>query len=190
MMLLIFDNGSSTLSDLTAALDTIRINYQVVKNDVDLELSNFTGLILSGRRFAQDGINHSNIKMIHEAISFSKPILGICYGSEVLALAYGGSLRKLEAKVEGLVQVTIVESNSLTRERKKLNVYESHRFEVSFLPPYFDSLGTSDSGKHEIFGKESMKIYGVQFHPECSGEDGLFIVSNFATICGCRPFSG
>jgi GMP synthase (glutamine-hydrolysing) len=53
---------------------------------------------------------------------------------------------------------------------------------VSRLPQDFDSIASSHYCKYEVFSHKKKKIFGTQFHPEKSGEDGFTLLSNFLTL--------
>jgi GMP synthase (glutamine-hydrolysing) len=182
-MLLIVDNGSTTLCELEKALCKLKVNYSVAKYYQPIQVDNYKGVILSGRSAASNEINRANIKVIKQAIQQQKPLLGICYGAEILALANGGTLCRLRAKVCGHTIVYVRKTNPLTETQKTLRVFESHIFNISKLPLCFESLAYSECSENEIIAHRELKLYGLQFHPESSGEDGLRILSNFIKLC-------
>ena len=181
-MLLILDNRSTTLRELEDALQKLKGNYQVIRYDQPIQLDNYRGVILTGRSFPSDEINRANIKLIKQAIQQRKPLLGICYGAEILALAFGGALTKLREKIYGYNTIYVERANPLTEAQKRVEVFESHIFNISRLPPFFESLAYSKSCDNEIIAHLKSMIYGLQFHPECSNEDGLRILANFIKI--------
>lgn len=178
-MLLVLDNGSTTLDELEAALLKLKANYRVIRYDQHLSLSDYGGVVLTGRNTASDEINRANIKVIKQATHQQKPLLGICYGAEILALAYGGALTRLREKIYRYNTVYVKKTNPLTGAQQRLKVFESHIFNISRLPPSFESLAYSKSCGNEIIAHRELKLYGLQFHPECSSEDGLRILANF-----------
>jgi GMP synthase (glutamine-hydrolysing) len=178
-MLLVVDNGSTTLPELEEALQKLRVNYSVIRYDQPIRLDEYRGVILTGRSAASDEINRANIKVIKQAIQLRKPLLGICYGAEILALANGGALSKLREKVYGYNTVYVRKANPLTGTKRALKVFESHIFNISRLPSCFESLGYSKGCENEIIAHRELSLYGLQFHPECSVDDGLQLLANF-----------
>ncbi|NHV97424.1 MAG: C26 family cysteine hydrolase domain-containing family [Thaumarchaeota archaeon] len=178
-MLLVVDNGSTTLHELEAALQKLKVNYRVIKYSHPFQLDEYSCVILTGRSAASDEINRANIKLVKQATQQRKPLLGICYGAEILALANGGALSRLPAKVYGHNTVYVKKINPLTETQQTLKVFESHIFNISRLPTGFESLAYSKSSENEIIAHHELKQYGLQFHPECSGDDGLLILTNF-----------
>lgn len=143
----------------------------------DSDLARCEKVILSGRRRNSKEINAVNSKIVKQCHGGSKPLLGICYGAEIIALTLGGSIRKMPAHVQGTTQVSVSGQNPLTDGKKSISVYESHGYCVARLPADFRSLASSQYCDHEIFSIG--KTYGTQFHPEKSGSDGLALLQNF-----------
>jgi GMP synthase (glutamine-hydrolysing) len=181
-MLLVVDNGSSTLSELESVLQKLKVNNRIMRYDQPIKLSDYSGVILTGRSSPSDVINRANMRLIREATLHRKPLLGICYGAEILALAYGGSLSRLREKVYGYNTVFVKKANPLTEPQQKLQVFESHIFNIFRLPSSLEALAYSESCENEIIAHREFMLYGLQFHPECSGEDGLRMLQNFVKL--------
>jgi len=181
-VLLIVDNGSTTLPELEAALQKLKVNYSVIRYYQTIRLNEYRGVILTGRNTASDEINRANIKVIKQATQQQKPLLGICYGAEIIALANGGALNRLREKVYGYNTIYVKKMNPLTGMQQTLKVFESHIFNISRLPSCLESLAYSKSCENEIIAHRELRLYGLQFHPECSGDDGLQILANFVKV--------
>jgi GMP synthase (glutamine-hydrolysing) len=180
MQVLVVDNLSPFTPDILDCLDRIGVPYVYRKfPDVsDSDLVRCEKVILSGRRKNSKEINAMNSKIVKRCHDGGKPLLGICYGAEIVALTLGGSIRKMSAQIQGTTPVSVSDQNTLTGEKKSILVYESHRYCVARLPASFRSLASSQYCDHEIFA--CGKTYGTQFHPEKSGHDGLALLQNFA----------
>jgi GMP synthase (glutamine-hydrolysing) len=179
LTLLVVDNLSPFVPDILDCLDRLGIMYVYKKfSDItDSDLTMCDRVILSGRRMSNKEINAVNSRIVRQCYDKVKPLLGICYGAEIIALTLGGSIRKMPNHVQGLTAVSMSDQNVLTEGKKTISVYESHGYCIARLPPNFKSLGSSKSCAYEIFA--SRKIYGTQFHPEKSGSDGLALLHNF-----------
>lgn len=180
MPVLVVDNMSPFTPDILECLGRLDIPYVYRKfSEVsDMDVARCDKVMLSGRRKNSKEINAVNSKITRQCRDGGKPLLGICYGAEIIALTFGGSIRKMPAHVHGTTAVSVSGQNPLTEDKKCISVYESHGYCVSRLPANFVSLASSNYCEHEMF--VSGKIYGTQFHPEKSGNDGLRLLQNFA----------
>ena len=142
-------------------------------------MSQFDSIILSGRRKNDKEMNALNSKIIKNALLENKPLLGICYGAEILALTLGGTIRKTPTPYLGEQEVTILKENPLCSG--KIRVFESHNYEISRLNSKFHSLAKSNNCLYEIVQYGDSNIFGTQFHPEMS-PDGQAIIESFAAI--------
>ena len=149
---------------------------------LEKDLSNCDKVILSGRRKYSKEINRINSMIIRYCKYHDKPLLGICYGAEIIALTLGGSISKMPTLIQGMAKVSISDTNALTQEKNSILVYESHRYCIAKLPSNFISLASSKHCQHEVFCSGNKEIYGTQFHPEKSGDDGLDLLKNFAEL--------
>ncbi len=184
MPILVVDNLSPFTPDILdclSKLDTMYI-YRKFSEVSDNGLKNCDKVILSGRRKNNKEINAVNSDIVRQCYQSGKPLLGICYGAEIIALTLGGSIRRMPLHVHGKTEVLLSKSNALTANKKSIMVYESHGYCVARLPLNFQTFASSQYCEHEIFSIINSKIFGTQFHPEKSGSDGLALLQNFAEI--------
>jgi GMP synthase (glutamine-hydrolysing) len=184
MPILVVDNMSPFTTDIVGCLQKLNIKYVYRKFSelCDTDLATCDKAILSGRRKNSRQINAVNSAIIKNCLQSRKPLLGICYGAEIIALTLGGSIRKMPCRVQGSIEIYLSKSNLLTDSKKSISAYESHGFCVARLPRDFETLASSKYCEHEIFSSVENKIYATQFHPEKSGSDGLALFQNFAKI--------
>lgn len=180
-MLLLVDNGSVFTQNIVEFLSSTKINHKAYTfGNIKLEmLSEFDSIILSGRRHNDQAMNAINSKIIQHNISEKKPLLGICYGAEILALTVGGTIRKMSSIQKGPSTVQITQKNPLCNG--VIQVYQSHSFEISQLGRSLVQLGSSDSCKYELIQYKDSKIFGTQFHPEMT-PDGLSMIEKFVKL--------
>ncbi len=118
------------------------------------------------------------------------PILGICYGMQLLALAYGGEVAEAQAREYGMATVTIDVSDSPLFEglAAEQRVWMSHGDRIDRLPPGFEALAHTPNSPVAAMADRQRGLYGLQFHPEVvHTEQGKAILANFCLdICGCR----
>jgi len=180
LSVLVVDNGSPYTKDITLCLENIGQNYVLKKYDEGFVISNHEKVILSGRQKNKKQINAMNSKIIRFCFNNETPLLGICYGAEIIALTFGGSIHKTD-HIQGLNRINIEKPTKLLKE-PYCNVYESHSYNISHLPENFVCVASSSSSKHEIFCHNSKSIFGTQFHPEKSGRCGLELIRNFVNL--------
>lgn len=146
------------------------------------ELNPF-GIILSG---GPSSVNSINAAFIQEEIyNLNIPILGICYGMQLIVHNFGGKVSKGEKAEYGKSNLTIIRDSYLVANIPKNSiVWMSHFDNVIHLSNNFDIIGVSSSSIAIIENKRK-KIYGLQFHPEVShSEYGFLILKNFIfNIC-------
>lgn len=118
------------------------------------------------------------------------PILGICYGMQLLAHDLGGAVQPSDEREFGSGQFKITRSSPLFAGLPKaLDVWNSHGDKVTRLPAGFVAVGTTENSKSAAIADVRRKFYGLQFHPEVSHTPrGSEVIENFVMgICGCRP---
>jgi GMP synthase (glutamine-hydrolysing) len=110
------------------------------------------------------------------------PILGICYGHQIIGSAFGAPMRDLGQMLRGYEKVSVVQKHPLFDGLPPdLVVAESHRQELTKVPDEFQCLARSTTSKVEAMVHRSRPIYGVQFHPERSNDvhpHGRMIIQN------------
>jgi len=123
--------------------------------------------------------------------SLNIPILGICYGLQLMTLILGGKVERGEKREFGSATIKILKENALFWNLpldKPLKVWMSHGDRVIQLPPGFKLLATSENSPVAAMGDEKRQLWGVQFHPEVVHTPrGKKIFRNFLfRICQCK----
>jgi GMP synthase (glutamine-hydrolysing) len=142
---------------------------------------NTKGIILSG---GPSTVTKKNFQTIPKKILKKKiPILGICYGLQLIAKLFGGKINPSKKKREfGRAILFSKKSSQLTNNffKTKKNVWMSHEDAVVKLPKKFNIIASTKESKLTIIENTKEKIYGVQFHPEVTHTDnGNQIFKNF-----------
>jgi len=180
-LLLVVDNGSVYTPSLLNSIKNLNIHFEHhgFSNISSLNLDNYSSVILSGRRKNDSQMNIINSKLVKHSLENDKPLLGICYGAEILALTLGGTIKKMPSPRYGLHEIEITRSNPLCKG--KIQGFESHSYTVSKLNASFTQIASSADCKFEIFQYDDKNIFGTQFHPEMSS-DGKDLLEKFSSI--------
>jgi len=118
------------------------------------------------------------------------PVLGICYGTQLLAKDLGGIVKAEKKREYGKTGLFIDdETNIFAGLPKQIICWMSHGDVVVKLPKDFRILAHTKNTPLAAIGNPEKKLYGVQFHPEVvHTEKGVEIIKNFVyVICGCKP---
>jgi GMP synthase (glutamine-hydrolysing) len=97
------------------------------------------------------------------------PILGICYGLQLIAHLLGGKVERAPAREYGHARVVVERPEGILHrfaKRESLDVWMSHGDRITALPPGFQTIGVSANTPFCAVGNAAARIYGVQFHPE------------------------
>jgi GMP synthase-like glutamine amidotransferase len=142
-------------------------------------------IVLSGaqRLLAEPGIIEGYKHEVDFMKSTQKPLLGICFGHQMLAVAFGAEVMGMDKKVEGYYMVQRIGDNEIFEGLdERFLVCESHQEMVADLPFDFELLANSPNCPVEIMRHGKLPMFGVQFHPERFDDEhpaGRSILENF-----------
>ena len=127
-----------------------------------------------------------------EYLEWGLPILGICYGMQIMAHTMGGTVTRSKDREYGRAEFQALGDCPLFEgvdEKENLTVWMSHGDHVGAIPPGFTRLGQTKSLEFAAMGDPSRRMYAVQFHPEVAHtEQGALILSNFLfKVAGLKP---
>lgn len=184
MKILVIDNGTSYLSQLENLLSGH--TFQVIKYSEikDSNPNDFNAIVLSGGHdFPVDENDKKLQKEINLIKNSTKPILGICFGFEVIAHTLGAKLELMRLKEHGILDIQVVKPDKIFLNISNFKVFESHRWVVKEPVSEMVVLANSKDGV-EAFRHKTKPIYAVQFHPEIFVEKscGDEIFYNFLSI--------
>ncbi len=123
-----------------------------------------------------------------ELLELGVPVLGICYGMQLLALELGGTVEGAEVGEFGRSQLTVTEPGRLLAGTPpEQTCWMSHRDTVFAPPPGFTALASSTASPVAAFESVERGVYGIQFHPEVvHTPHGQQVLTNFLEdVCGC-----
>ncbi|PNR95725.1 glutamine-hydrolyzing GMP synthase [Petrotoga sp. 9PWA.NaAc.5.4] len=182
--ILIIDFGSQYTQLLAKRIRELGAYSEVIQYDDKISLKDVKGIILSG---GPDSVYDELAPDIpKEILNSNIPILGICYGMQLLAKLLGGKVEQIGIAEYGKTKIRIVEKTKLFENiDKEFNVWMSHKDTVTNLPESFKIISKTDNGIIAAFENQKNKIYGIQFHPEVRHTDfGNNILKNFVIkIC-------
>ena len=117
------------------------------------------------------------------------PILGICYGLQLMGKMLGGEVKSSQQREYGRGKLTINRKGLLFKGLSKdFTVWNSHGDCLAKLPEGFHELARTENSSFAAIEDAKRKFYGIQFHPEVEhSENGTEIIRNFLTgVCGCK----
>lgn len=155
-------------------------------NCADIQNVGYKGIIFTGG--PNSVYDEKSPHFDPEILNLGIPILGICYGAQLLAFMADGKVTSADDKSEYGNTTLYVEDCALFEDVPHIsNCFMSHTDYVSELPQGFTVKATTKNCPAAAFADESKGLYGVQFHPEVTHTDyGKNIIRNFLfNVCGC-----
>lgn len=117
------------------------------------------------------------------------PLLGVCYGAQYLAYAYGGDVEGAPSREYGRAMLTVVDPEDPLMKGlpSPTQVWMSHGDTITSVPANYKVIGSTDNVRYAAFHIEGEMTWGIQFHPEVfHSTDGPKLLSNYVMdICGC-----
>ncbi|HEY2845926.1 MAG TPA: glutamine-hydrolyzing GMP synthase [Bryobacteraceae bacterium] len=150
------------------------------------ELAGRRGIIISGGPSSVYDPGSPTIDPL--LLSSGIPVLGICYGQQLMAHILGGHVAKGDRGEYGFAQLDMARTDGLFRGISgRQQVWMSHRDAVQSPPPGFDVLGSTATCTVAAMASPERGLYAVQFHPEVAHTPcGAQILANFVLqVCGC-----
>ena len=181
--IVVIDFGGQYAHLITNRLRRLGYYSEIWEDDEVNDLHDVKGFILSGGPNSVYAEGAPQLKQ--EILDSQLPILGLCYGHQLLARTLGGEVSRADTREYGLAELEI-EENALFGGLDKIEVvWMSHGDMVSKLPEGFEVIGFTKDCPFAAMANDSKKIYGLQFHPEVAHtKKGNVILENFASqIC-------
>lgn len=191
--ILILDFGSQLTQLIARRVRELNIYCEIKPFSTpleDIKSYNAKGVILSG---GPSSVSFEDSpKLDSEILDLGLPVLGICYGQQILVQTLGGKVETDEHREFGRTIITVNEASKLNAgtwsKGSEHRVWMSHGDKVTELPEGFHIVASSSGAPYAVIANEERKFYGVQFHPEVvHTPDGKELLQNFAVnICGCE----
>ncbi|MDA7573622.1 glutamine-hydrolyzing GMP synthase [Candidatus Pelagibacter sp.] len=189
--ILIIDFGSQFTQLIARRIRELGVFSEIIShkkiNSKKLLNQNVTGIILSGGPL--NVYQKDKFSFDRNILKLKIPILGICFGHQILSKELGGRVKKSNYREFGLAQIHKVSNSLLIKDffdkKNKNNVWMSHADQVSKMPKNFKVIASSKNSRLAIIENSKDKFYGVQFHPEVTHTNkGKILFRNFLfSIC-------
>ena len=188
-LILILDFGGQYNQLIARRVRECNVYSEVVPYNISIEKikeKNPKGIIFTGGPASVYGENSP--KCSEEIFNLGIPVLGICYGMQLMTHALGGKVARADKREYGTTIVNIDNSSLLFKGFENTNGFlMSHTDYVEILPEGFRNIGSTYSCPNAAIENTSKKLYGIQFHPEVNNSiNGTLVINNFLfNICNC-----
>ena len=189
-LILILDFGGQYNQLIARRVRECNVYSEVVPFDISLEKikeRNPKGIIFTGGPASVFG--EESPKCDSKIFELGIPILGICYGMQLMAYTLGGNVAHAEKREYGTTDVKIDNTSKLFQGFGDTNGFlMSHTDFVEIVPEGFKNIGSTSSCPNAAMENEEKKLYGIQFHPEVNNSiNGTMVIKNFLyNVCGCQ----
>jgi len=187
--ILIIDFGSQFTQLIVRRIRELGVFSEIVShkkiNSKKILQENVSGIILSGGPLNVYQNNKFNFD--RKILKLGLPVLGICFGHQILSKELGGRVKKSDHREFGLATINKVTNSILTKnffnKKNTSNVWMSHADQVSKMPIGFKVVASTKNSKLTIIENSKSKFYGVQFHPEVTHTTkGKILLKNFVFL--------
>jgi GMP synthase (glutamine-hydrolysing) len=186
--ILILDFGSQVTQLIARRVRELNVYCEIHPfNHIPVIDETVKGIILSGSPCSVRETNAPTVDLAQFRGKF--PVLGICYGAQLMAHLLGGEVQASNHREYGRAILTKNHpSKLLTDTTNDAQVWMSHGDTIMHVPDSFDIIGSTESVRVAAFQLQGEETYGIQFHPEVTHSiEGKTILKNFIVdICGCR----
>jgi len=187
--ILIIDFGSQFTQLIARRVRELGVFSEIVSHKkikiTQINKENIAGIILSGGPL--NVYENDKFKFDKNILKLGVPILGICFGHQILSKLLGGKVKKSKHREFGLATINKVSNSILTKnffnKNKMSNVWMSHADQVSKMPKNFKVIASTINSKLTIIENIKDNFYGVQFHPEVTHTNkGKILLHNFVFL--------
>ena len=183
-MILVIDCGSDKSPYIEQIIDEFIDAKSCKLLDFKLkDLNDIKGVVISGAPILITDVDPAPyIQKLTWIKTTSIPVLGICFGHQIIGLLHGAFAQKM-APARDWEEISSFEASSLlNRLPVDFEMMQDHCETIS-IPPGFELVASSDSCVNEMMQNKDQTLFGVQFHPEVSGNFGRVLLENFVKIC-------
>jgi GMP synthase (glutamine-hydrolysing) len=184
--ILVLDFGSQYNQLIVRRIRELGVYSELVPHDISLEIikqdPSIKGIILSGGPHSV--YDQDSFTVPKQLFELDIPILGICYGMQLMAHLLGGYVEGSQHHEFGKTHIELIDENPLTAGLgKTTSVWMSHGDQVKVLPPFFVCTAKSSSTEHVMMRHLTRRLFGIQFHPEVTHtEQGPHMLDQFVKL--------
>ena len=188
-LILILDFGGQYNQLIARRVRECNVYSEVVPFDISIEKikeKNPKGIIFTGGPASVYG--EDSPKCSKEIFELGIPVLGICYGMQLITHTLNGTVARANKREYGTTDVNIDNTSLLFQGFESTNGFlMSHTDYVEKVPEGFKNIGYTSSCPNAAIENEEKKLYGIQFHPEVNNSvNGTLVIKNFLyNICKC-----
>ena len=190
--IIIIDFGSQFTQLIARRVRELGVYSEIIshKKKIILQKEDIIGFILSGGPL--NVYQTKKVSFDKKILDLGIPILGICFGHQIISKELGGKVKESKHREFGLAQIKQIKNSALTKnffnKKRNNNVWMSHSDQVTKLPQSFETIASSTNSKFCIIQNKSKHFYGIQFHPEVTHtKNGIRIIKNFLfSICKAK----
>ena len=188
-LILILDFGGQYNQLIARRVRECNVYSEVVPYDISIEKIKEKapkGIIFTGGPASVYG--EDSPKCAKEIFDLGIPVLGICYGMQLMTHTLGGNVSKANTREYGTTKVNINNNSPLFQGFENTNDFlMSHTDFVSEVPNGFKNIGSTEHCPNAAMENPDKKLYGIQFHPEVNlSVNGTKVIENFLfNICNC-----
>jgi GMP synthase (glutamine-hydrolysing) len=185
--IVVIDFGGQYAHLIANRIRRLGVYSEIALPDIPLQTAKqYKGIILSG---GPSSVLEPGSPVIDSAILYlGIPVLGLCYGHQLMALKFGGRVTKGQIREYGRASLRVIDDSTILKGLGRVEqVWMSHGDTVGKLPPAFKILGSTDDCTAAAVGDPARRLYGLQFHPEVTDTpNGMKILENFINLCKCK----
>lgn len=187
-LILVLDFGSQYNQLITRRIREMGVYSELHDHEISIEeikKMNPKGIILSGG--PNSVYEEGSFTVDPEIFNLGVPVMGICYGMQLMTKLLGGSVERANEREYGKAVIKAETHSLFTKLPEEQTVWMSHSDKVINLPEGFNVIAHSPSCKYAAIENPERNLYGVQFHPEVRhSEYGNDLLRNFIReICNC-----
>lgn len=182
-MILIVDCGSQKSPYIAQIVDEFEDYLMVGVHDLtEAQLNEARSVIISGAPILITEIDTTPyLSKFEWILTTTKPVLGICFGHQIIGLLHGSQASKMKEDRDWQVIERYESCLLFDKLPDEVEMMEDHCETIS-VAPGFKLIASSDACINECMQHHSKPIFGVQFHPEVSGNMGRILIENFLKI--------